>query len=231
MNPPAGLESAYRRLLRWYPKAFRFEYESELLGVLMAAAGADRLRPTWREKLNLMTQGIWTRLRPTVPRSARTVRTAVALMYAGALVDAVGVAVLLATTGSMKSRIMTAHPDFTVADWHTLMAVEIVPHAVAGGLAIAFWVVAAWANGQGRDWGRRAFALYFCLASLAVLFVLTVGGAVYATAATAIALVLWTLGLVIVLLIFNRRSEPYYWRMRDQADASGSRRPAESQSA
>ena len=43
------------------------------------------------------------RLRPSVPRSARTVRAAVKLMYAGAAVSTVNLILLLALFGDVKA--------------------------------------------------------------------------------------------------------------------------------
>ena len=39
MTGSAGLEQGYRRLLGWYPRAFRRDHADEILGVLMAGAG------------------------------------------------------------------------------------------------------------------------------------------------------------------------------------------------
>ena len=52
MNSSASLERGYRRLLAFYPRAFRRENEEEILAVLLATAGrpaparAGRSRPT-----------------------------------------------------------------------------------------------------------------------------------------------------------------------------------------
>ena len=80
------LEHRYRRLLACYPRAFRHEHEQEILSVLMAGAGDGQQRPRPGEAADLIRSAIWIRLRPSVPRSARTVRAAVRLMYAGAAV-------------------------------------------------------------------------------------------------------------------------------------------------
>ena len=48
------------------------------------------------ESADLIRSGVWMRLRPSVPRSARTVQAAVRLMYAGAAVSTVGLIIGLA---------------------------------------------------------------------------------------------------------------------------------------
>jgi hypothetical protein len=86
MTDRANLERGYRRLLAWYPRAFRQENGQEILAVLMAYAPDGQRRPDLAESADLIRSGLWMRLRPSVPRSARTVRAAVRLMYAGAAV-------------------------------------------------------------------------------------------------------------------------------------------------
>ena len=90
MTDQADLERGYRRLLAWYPPEFRRENEQEILAVLMAGAREGQRRPALAESADLIRSGVWMRLRPSVPRSARTVQAAVRLMYAGAAVSAVG---------------------------------------------------------------------------------------------------------------------------------------------
>jgi len=43
MNQSARLERRYRRLLAWYPRAFRRENEDEILAVLLACAQDGQL--------------------------------------------------------------------------------------------------------------------------------------------------------------------------------------------
>ncbi len=49
-----SLERRYRRLLRWYPAAYRAANEHEMLGVLLDCAAADQRRPTAREHVDLL---------------------------------------------------------------------------------------------------------------------------------------------------------------------------------
>ena len=96
MTDQEHLERAYRRLLAWYPREFRRENGQEILAVLMAGAPDGKRRPGLAESADLIRSGLWMRLRPSVPRSARTVRAAVKLMYAGAAVSTVNLIILLA---------------------------------------------------------------------------------------------------------------------------------------
>ena len=103
MTDQEHLERAYRRLLGWYPREFRRENGPEILAVLMAGAPHGQRRPGLAESADLIRSGLWLRLRPSVPRSARTVRAAVKLMYAGAAVSTVNLIILMAIIGDIKA--------------------------------------------------------------------------------------------------------------------------------
>ncbi|MGI8451839.1 MAG: hypothetical protein ACR2MP_32560 [Streptosporangiaceae bacterium] len=103
MSDQANLERGYRRLLAWYPSAFRRENGPEILAVLMACAPHGQRRPGLAESADLIGSGLWMRLRPSVPRSARTVLAAVRLMCAGAAVSTVNLIITLAFSGDIKA--------------------------------------------------------------------------------------------------------------------------------
>ena len=61
--PHAELEQRYRRLLRLYPREFRARRESEMLGVLMAAAGEGQSRPARGDVADIVRGALIVRLR------------------------------------------------------------------------------------------------------------------------------------------------------------------------
>jgi len=63
MSDPAALERSYRRLLAWYPRGFRREYEQEVLAVLLAGARPGQRRPGLAEAVHLILSGLGARLR------------------------------------------------------------------------------------------------------------------------------------------------------------------------
>jgi hypothetical protein len=65
MTDSSRLERRYRRLLAWYPKAYRREHEDEILAVLMAAAADGQKRPRLAEVANLLRNAIVMRVRQT----------------------------------------------------------------------------------------------------------------------------------------------------------------------
>lgn len=62
MSDSADLERRYRQLLVAYPRAFRREYEQEIIAVLMAGADEGQQRPRLGEAANLIKQALWMRL-------------------------------------------------------------------------------------------------------------------------------------------------------------------------
>jgi hypothetical protein len=70
MTESTHLERRYRRLLAFYPRAFRREHDQEILSVLMAGAAEGQRRPRLAESANLLRNAIFMRLRQTkVPSS------------------------------------------------------------------------------------------------------------------------------------------------------------------
>ncbi|HYB18679.1 MAG TPA: hypothetical protein VEF71_24885 [Streptosporangiaceae bacterium] len=164
MTDHADLERGYRRLLAWYPPEFRRENGPEILAVLMAGARDGQRRPGLAESADLIRSGVWMRLRPSVPRSARTVRAAVRLMYAGAAVSAaelvVGLALIIvdvqvAARGPFLGQDPTTHKPLVITAW-----------TVFGLAVIALWLWMARANGRGRNWARIVSGVLFVLATL-----------------------------------------------------------------
>jgi uncharacterized membrane protein YuzA (DUF378 family) len=153
MTDQEHLERAYRRLLAWYPRKFRHENEQEILAVLIAGAPHGQRRPGLAEAADLIRSGLWLRLWPSVPRSARAVRAAVKLMYAGAAVSTVNLVILLALIGDTRFGLLLNTPFITVS-----IAWSLAP--------IALWLWMARENGRGRNWARIVSTVLFGFATL-----------------------------------------------------------------
>jgi hypothetical protein len=63
MTDTDELERRYRRLLSWYPQAFRDDHEAEMLSVLMAGAAPGQTRPRLAERADLFVGATRARLR------------------------------------------------------------------------------------------------------------------------------------------------------------------------
>jgi hypothetical protein len=212
MTNSAQLERRYRRLLAWYPRAFRREHEEEILWVLMAGAEDGRWRPGLATSADLIKSATWMRLRPGVPRSARTVFAAVRLMYLGAAVELCTLITIVATVGSLKSAILQRNPHYTGSQWHAELHGQIVPLEVGAVIATGVWLWMAWANGRGHRWARVVFAVFFGITTVSLLRGVAQHAATYARADLIAGVVLWLVAFATVALIFNRESGPHYAR-------------------
>ena len=169
MTDQERLERAYRRLLGWYPREFRRENEQEILAVLMADAPDGKHRPCLAEAADLIRGGLWMRLRPSVPRSARTVRAAVKLMYAGAAVSTVNLIIFLAVTGGIMARHAILGYHLTAAQVSQLLNTPAITIPIVLDLVpIALWLWMARATGRGRNWARILSTALFGLATLSL---------------------------------------------------------------
>jgi len=166
MTDRANLERRYRRLLAWYPRAFRQENGQEILAELMACAPDGQRRPGLAESADLIRSGLWMRLRPAVPRSARTVRAAVRFMYAGAAVSIANLFILLAFIGYVRTYHAVFGYRFTAAQVSQLNTSFITLSVVSDLVPIALWLWMARANGQGRNWARSLSTALFGVATL-----------------------------------------------------------------
>ena len=201
---PAGLERGYRRLLGFYPTAFRRENEEEILAVLLACAQDGQTRPGLEASADLLKGAVRLRLRPRLGQP-RTVFAAVRLMWAGAAAELAVLITIIVTAGAVRSAVLHAHSAAGNALLGHLIAV-----AVVAPIAIGVWLFLAWANSKGRDGARLASAASFCLLTLSLLGALAQGAAAYAPADMIAAAVLWLVALGAVVLIFVPASNRYY---------------------
>ena len=65
---------------------------------------------------------------PAAPRLAppRPLQNAVRLMYVGVALEVIAFVVALATRGSLKTPILTAHPDYTTVQLHVGLAAIVL---------------------------------------------------------------------------------------------------------
>ncbi len=210
ISESANLERGYRRLLAWYPKWFRLQNTEEVLAVLMACAQDDQTRPSLEAAVDLLKGAARMRLRPR-PGQPRTVFAAVWLMIAGAAAELGVMVTLLATQSGIKADVITRYPAYALAIGHAVN-VQVTLDEVAGPIVIAVWLWLAWMSSRGKQRGRVAFAVFFGLTSLSVLYSLSQGSLVYAPAAMSVGLGIWAIAAAAIMLIFNKASSLYFQR-------------------
>jgi hypothetical protein len=203
------LERQYRRLLACYPREFRRENEDEILGVLLSVAADSQRRVGMGEAADLIRGAVRARLRLPTPCPA-TVRAAVRLMCAGAVLELGYLVTVALSEGSVRSAILARYPGFTAAQWHAVVLARLLPDEVSVPVGVAMWLWMAWALGKGHDWARVVFGVIFGLSTLSLLVALAQGAAVYAPADLAAGVTLWLVELAGMLLIFSKHSAQFY---------------------
>jgi hypothetical protein len=196
-----GVEAAYRRWLRWYPRQFRREHADELLGVLLAETGPDCRGPRPVECLDLVRGGLSMRLRPRVPRSDRAGFAVVRLMYLVAVVECAAAVTIVGTTGAVRASMLASDPGFTAGQWRAQLADSVDPLVVSAGLTVIVLVWLAWCSGRGRRWARALFVVNFALTTCSLLHGMAGGSATYAPVDLAVGTVLWLVELATVAVI------------------------------
>jgi hypothetical protein len=192
MSDSADLERRYRRLLAWYPRAFRREHEQEMLSVMMAGAHEGQQRPGLAEAADLIQHAIWMRLRPRVSRSQPTVLWAVRLMYICAALRLLGVPILPTAPGSS-------------------------PQPLDIGIGWAVFALLAWASSRRHNWARVVFTLWVLLHTQVLLYdsvhLAPSSAAIWTVVAS---IVFWLIELAAMVLILSKQSRRYYRRKAAQ---------------
>jgi hypothetical protein len=203
------LERGYRRLLAYYPREFRRENEDEILGVLLASAPDGQRRVGVAEAADLIRGALRAWLRP-LRQCPPTVRAAVRLMYAGAVLELGYLATVIATEGSVRSAILARYPGLTAAQWHLVVLAHLLPDEIFAPVGIGLWLWMAWALGRGRYWARVVFSVIFGAATLSLLTALSQSAAIYAPADLAVGATMWLVQAAGVLLVFSKPSAPFF---------------------
>ena len=142
---------------------------------------------------------------PTV--MPQSVQRAVRVMYAGAAASLVGIAVDLTALSAIRSAISRRSTTMTAAQVNTAVHVE-VGFLIAGGLiGAALWLWMAQSCKAGKGWARTLSTVFFGIDTLSLLASLGVlGGGL----TRIYGLVVWVIGLIAIILLWQRPSSDYF---------------------
>jgi hypothetical protein len=144
---------------------------------------------------------------PARPEPPPSVVMAVRLMYAGAVVTAVGLVVGLATVGSLRTALHKSDPSLTPTQLHNLQTVVIVGSVVIGLISIGLWVWMALMNKAGKSWARIVATVLFVLDTLFLLLGLARAGA---AASSLVSILTWLIGVGAIILLWRKDSSGYF---------------------
>jgi hypothetical protein len=143
---------------------------------------------------------------PALAPPPASVRIAVKLMYAGAVLSALDLIVTLATIGKSRSLLRAARPHISQATFHADIDSLVAGSVVVWLITIALWVVMAQVNLAGRGWARIA-STFLCVAS--TLSFLAYLGQPTLAFGKVILIPLWLAGAGAVVLLWRLESTAY----------------------
>ena len=135
-----------------------------------------------------------------------TVRNAVRLMYAGAVISGIDLVVSLITAGQVSTGIQSDNPHWSHARVENAAHSEITASVVIWLVTIGFWIVMARTNQAGRGWARIVATV------LSVLSTLSFAEAIIEPAALVSKLVylpLWAVGVGAVIFLWRPATTEY----------------------
>jgi hypothetical protein len=144
---------------------------------------------------------------PSLTRAAR-------VMYVGAAASVIGIIVDLTTYSSLQNALAKRKRKngqlLTHAQVLDLAHVEVVVLVVVGLIAAGLWIWLARSCLAGKSWARIVSTVLFAISTIGV-FVSIGGGALTAGNATRIyGFVVWIIGLVAIVLLWQRASSDYF---------------------
>jgi len=139
--------------------------------------------------------------RPPVPRS---VANAVKVMYVGALTNILGIVINVLAVGATARAFEKRFPNLPVSQQHL-----VAGFIIAGLIDAAVWIVLARLCRSGRNGARITGTVLFGLATLDMIVGVT-GAVPDASAARAWAPVIWLVGLVAVVFLWQRSSTAFF---------------------
>ena len=144
---------------------------------------------------------------PVRPEPPQSVLTAVKLMYAGAVVSAIGFVVTLLTLGNIRSAVHRANPSWTPTQLDNFEKFFVVVSVVSGVIGIGLWIGMALANRAGQGWARIVATVLFAIYTLFLLFGLSRAGV---AGGALVSLLIWLIGLGTIIMLWRRESSDYF---------------------
>jgi hypothetical protein len=99
---------------------------------------------------------------------------------------------------------------FSAAQSAAVVHAHVLPVELGAPIAAAVWVVAAWANDRGHNWGRVVAVVLLALTSVSLMAAIAQHEASYALADLIVGIALWLAALAATALIISSDSNRHY---------------------
>jgi hypothetical protein len=149
----------------------------------------------------------------------KSVRYAVYCMWAGAVIQLIGVIFTLALSSKIKDAIRTAaiksnatlrsegKTQLTASQIHTLENTVVLIFAIIGIIGVLLWAWMAWANGRGRGWARIVATVLFGLYTIDLVFSFS-----RASISIIFLILSWLAGLGAIVFLWQRDTSEFVAR-------------------
>ena len=147
----------------------------------------------------------------TVPQS---VLRAVKVMYVGLAASLIGIVIDMTTLSSTRSAILKRNPGYTATQLNNAEHLQIGLFIAGGLIGAALWLWMAQSCRAGKGWARVVSTVFFGIDTLSVL----VGAAAVQGGGLSriYGFVVWAIGLVAIILLWQRSSSDYFRAPRYQ---------------
>ena len=152
---------------------------------------------------------------PSAPTSApQSVLRAVRVMYVGLAVSLIGIIVDMTTLSSTRSTILKRNPSYTATQLNNAEHLEIGFFIAGGIIGAALWLWMAQSCRAGKSWARVVSTVFFGIDTLSVLVGVAAvqGGGL----SRVFGILVWVIGLVAIILLWQRSSSEYFRAPRYQ---------------
>jgi uncharacterized membrane protein len=137
-----------------------------------------------------------------------SIRTAVRLMWAGAVLSAVGVLATFTQRDTIREAVEDSDSSLTQSEIDTAVNIGVGVSVLFGVVGVGLWLWMAWANGQGKSWARVMATVFGALNLIGTVINLA------SASATGVGLALGLVGLVlsavILVLLYRPESSRFY---------------------
>ena len=151
---------------------------------------------------------------PALTTAPPSITRAMRVMYVGAAASVIGIIVDLTSYSSLQNALANRKrkngQPLTHAQVVDLAHVEVVALVVVGLIAAGLWIWLARSCGAGKSWARTVSTVLFAISTIGT-FVSIGGGGLGAAGVTRIyGLVVWIVGLIAIILLWQRASSDYF---------------------
>jgi hypothetical protein len=150
-------------------------------------------------------------VRPPIPPS---VARAVQVMYVGAVASLVGIIIELLTRHSLRTFIADHSTRngkrLTAAQVADTYHAELIVLVVVGLIGVGLWIWMAQSNKAGKNWARITSTVFFAIDTLGAIGGLAGGALSGGNANRFYGLVVWVIGVVAIILLWQRSSSDYF---------------------